>query len=203
MLGPSRVFAQSLSETAAFTERFAQIQNSFDNDSDLEAPLEELLKSVENYKDANPDNASSWIVLARVKLAYANTQGIIKGMRIMKQLRGDLEQSLSIDPLAEQGLGQALLGFLYVAMPPWPLGFGNKSKGEHYLAAAYELNSDGMEINYYYAQYHGSEKNYVQALQHVKQATQASYGDGVSPHLSKFYKAEIEELQANIESRLL
>lgn len=196
------VSAQSSSEVAQFGERYAEIHSTWDDDRGREAPLEELLRSAESYKAANPDSASAWIVLARVRFGYANTQGIVNGMRLMKEVRNELEQSIELDAQAEQGFGQALLGFLYVGMPPWPIGFRNKDKGADYLAGAYLLNPDGMEINYYYAQYYGSEKRYTQALLHTDQARQAAYGNAVSPALKTFYLPAIEELQGNIEKRM-
>ncbi len=202
VLGVYTVSAQSSPETELFTERYAEIQNTWNDNRDRETPFEELLQSVESYRDANPGNASAWIVLARVRFGYANTQGIVRGMRLMKEVRDELQKSVQLDAQAEQGFGQALLGFLYVGMPPWPLGFRNKDKGADYLAAAYRLNPDGMEINYYYAQYYASEKRFAQALQHVERARHAAYGKAVSPELRTYYLPEIEELQGSIEDRM-
>lgn len=195
-------FAEASSDTAQITERYAQIHNNWSDDLGRKMPLEKLLQVAENYRDANPSSASAWIVVARVRFAYANTQGIVTGMRLMKSARDDLERSLELDAQAESGLGQALLGYLYMGTPPWPIGYRDTKKGADYLAAAYRLNPAGMEVNYYYGSYYGSTKRYEQALIHIEQSRQAAYKNADSPELRQFYLLAIDELQRKVVSEM-
>ncbi|PCI82114.1 MAG: hypothetical protein COB20_00465 [SAR86 cluster bacterium] len=194
--------AQPLSETDQITERYAEIHVQWEDDQGRELPLEKLLGSAESYRDINPDEASAWIVLARVRVGYASTQGIVRGMRLLKKARDELEQSIELDGQAENGYGQALLGFLYRGTPPWPVGFYSKRKGNRFLEAAYALNPASIETNYYYAQINAAEKLYQRALEFSEAARRSALNGSARPFHSAYYLGLIDELESNIKERL-
>jgi tetratricopeptide (TPR) repeat protein len=69
----------------------------------------------------------------------------------VKQARDLLEKAQKLDPKASEVL--AFLGTLYAQVPGWPLGYGNKAKAQTYLRQALDLSPDGIDANYFMADY--------------------------------------------------
>ncbi|MDT8428322.1 MAG: hypothetical protein RQ757_06110 [Pseudomonadales bacterium] len=182
--------AQSLSPVDGFFEQYAEIQLLWSADADREGPLTQLLEQAEAYRDAHPGAAEAWVATARIRFGYADTQGIVRGVRLMKTSRDELEHALTLDPAVRNGFAQAFLGYLYVGMPPWPLGFRDREKGVQLLEDALRINPDGMEINYYFAEYYGAEKDYGKALEHVERARAAA--DDALPQMRRYYLRSID-----------
>lgn len=156
VIAPFLLIVTLLSSTAladpavsqSLVDRYAEISLTFDEDADLEEPFRQLLDKAAQHRDAWPDDASAWIASARVHFGYANTQGPIRGMRLMKQTRDELERAIAIDPLAGDGFPQAFLGYLYAGVPSWPISFGSKRKSDQYFEQARSINSESLEFKY-------------------------------------------------------
>lgn len=187
------VSAQPPSSVDQFFERYAEIHLLWSADADREGPLAQLLEQTEANRDTHPNAAEAWVATARIRFGYANTQGIVRGLRLMKTSRDELEHALTLDPAVRNGFGQAFLGYLYVGMPPWPLGFRDRKKGDQLLEEALRINPDGMEINYYFAEYYGAEKEYGKALEHVERARTAAEDASTLPQMKRYYLGAIDE----------
>jgi len=77
-----------------------------------------------------------------------------------------------------EGSAYSSLGTLYYSVPGWPIGFGNDEKAEEYLRKGLGLNPDGIESNYFYAEFMVNQKNPTQALECYPKAPNAHPREG-------------------------
>ena len=58
-------------------------------------------------------------------------------------------------------------------VPSWPLGFGSMKKARTYLEKALEINPQGLDINFFYADYLADTGDRQQALTYAQRALEA------------------------------
>jgi len=49
----------------------------------------------------------------------------VKCMRLLREVKENLEAAIELDATAQNGYPQAFLGYLYAGVPGWPLSFVN------------------------------------------------------------------------------
>ena len=67
----------------------------------------------------------------------------------------------------------ASLGSLYSKVPGWPIGFGSDKKAEQYFKKALSINPQGLDINYFFAEYLVEQGKEQLALEYIDKALQA------------------------------
>ena len=90
-----------------------------------------------------------------------------------KESREQLEAALKLDPTALNGSAYTSLGTLYHKVPGFPLGFGSDKKARENLERALELNPDGIDPNYFYAEFLFDQGDYAGARRHIEKALEA------------------------------
>ena len=80
---------------------------------------------------------------------------------------------MKIDPDAMQGSADTSLGTLYYKVPGWPFGFGDDDKAEAYLKKAVLINPNGIDPNYFYADFLYGKHRYGEAMQALERAQAA------------------------------
>ena len=65
------------------------------------------------------------------------------------------------------------LGVLYYKVPGWPIGFGDKDKARELLQQALAINPQGIDPNYFYAEYLVETKHADEAVPYLERALQA------------------------------
>jgi len=144
-----------------------------DKKAKLEA-FETLQASAEHYTAEHPDDADGWVWSGIIKSTYAGAKGGLGALGLAKAARKDLEASLAIDDQAMHGSAYTSLGTLYFSVPGWPIGFGSDKKAEQMLRKGLELNPDGIDSNYFYAEYLRDQDNTTGARNHYAKARAAS-----------------------------
>jgi tetratricopeptide (TPR) repeat protein len=147
--------------------------------------MDEFLK--ENYRELqaladqadllaqdHPQNAEALVWDAIVLSTLAEKKGGFGALGLVKKARRKLEQAEAIDPEVLGGSVYASLGSLYSKVPGWPLGFGNDDKAEKYFKKALAINPQGLDINYFFAEYLVDQGNEELALEHIERALQAA-----------------------------
>ncbi|MEX2129993.1 MAG: TRAP transporter TatT component family protein [Pseudohongiellaceae bacterium] len=191
--------AQSLSVPDQLIERYAEYHLTLTSDSELEQPLFLLLEEAQQYRDANPASAEAWAATARIRFGYANTQGMVTGLDLIKESRQELEQAITLDASAQEGAALAFLGYLYAGMPPWPLGFGSSKKAAELLEAALKISDSSMANNYYYAVYlFAKTKRHEEATQRLLRAKASAAALPAQPHMQALRLRGIDELLQRI-----
>ena len=192
---------------AALTHESAAIQSSWDRinyllEGDQQADeMSALIDSCDSVTARQPDNAEGYIWCGIVKSTYAGMASSLSAMKYAKAARSDLERAIELEPAAMSGAAQTSLGTLYFKVPGWPIGFGDDKKARALLLQGLEADPDGIDSNYFYADFLFEEKEYEEASKYVQKAAAAAPRPGRET-ADAGRRAEIAELAAAIEKKL-
>jgi tetratricopeptide (TPR) repeat protein len=162
--------------------------------------FEALEKRAEKFTQQNPARAEALIWEGIVESSYAGAKGGLGALSLCKEARGNLEAALKINPKALDGSAYTSLGTLYYKVPGFPLGFGDHDKAGKLLTKALELNPNGIDPNYFYAEYLFGQDRYREALQYLEKAARAPARPGRET-ADKGRRAEIATLKARVEAK--
>ncbi len=109
------------------------------------------------------------IVLA----GYAKAKGGLGALGLAEKARDRLLEAERIDANALSGSVYTSLGSLHYKVPGWPIGFGNKKKAKEYLQKALSLNPEGIDSNYFWADFLKEQGDYAAAVAAYKKALAA------------------------------
>jgi len=120
-----------------------------------------------------PDRAEPLVWEGIVLSTYAGVKGGLGALGLAKQARAKLETAVQLDAQALNGSAYTSLGTLYYKVPGFPLGFGDHKKAVWYLHKALALNPEGIDPNFFYADYLFEEGKYAQAREYLERALHA------------------------------
>jgi tetratricopeptide (TPR) repeat protein len=120
---------------------------------------------------ANAPEALIWEAI--ILSGYAKAKGGLGALKQAEKARDLLLVAEKINPQALQGSAYTTLGSLHYKVPGWPLGFGDKKKARAYLEKALQTNPDGIDPNYFYADFLSEQGEYEKALQYYEKALAA------------------------------
>ena len=136
-----------------------------------------------------------------IESSYAGAKGGLGALGLAKEARGNLEAALKIDPEALNGSAYTSLGTLYYRVPGFPIGFGDDDKARQLLQQALRINPDGIDPNYFYADFLYEEGNYAAALPYLEKAAHAPARPGREV-ADKGRHEEIAALTAKVKKKL-
>ncbi len=131
----------------------------------------------------------------------AGVDGGLGALSLVKEARDLLLDAEKIDPQALHGSVYTSLGSLYYQVPGWPIGFGDDEKAEAYLKKALAINPDGIDPNYFYADYLYQEQRYSEAARHAENAINAPAREG-RPVADQGRREEAAALLKQIQEKL-
>jgi tetratricopeptide (TPR) repeat protein len=174
LLLPTVIFAQSVDDIVFELQKDWAIANyEMSGEAQIKA-YEALIEKSDAAVKNNRNSAEVLVWNGIIKSAFAGVKGGIGALSYAKQARKSLEASLKIDDHALNGSAYASLGTLYAKVPGWPIGFGNDEKAALYLSKALEINPDGIDPNYFYAEYLLDKKDYAGAEKYLLKALDAA-----------------------------
>lgn len=138
-----------------------------------EAAFKALAARAHEVSAQSPDKAEAMIWEAIVLAGYARAKGGLGALKSAQQARDLLLASLKLDPQALHGSAYTSLGSLYYKVPGWPLGFGDDKKARQYLEEALQINPDGIDPNYFYADFLLDQGDRAGAVQYFNKALAA------------------------------
>ena len=148
---------------AGMNEDVFQLQKAWDKlkyqtpASLQEKGFEELLDQSKTVTTQYPDKAEPLIWQGIIEATFAGVRNGISGqlaaLSLVKSAKNSLDKAIKINPIALNGSGYTSLGSLYYQVPAWPISFGDNEKAKEYLTKGLELNPDGIDSNYFYADY--------------------------------------------------
>ena len=144
-----------------------------EGDRQIEA-FEALVERADRAVAQNPGLADVLIWDGIIKSSYAGAKGGLGALSMAKAARKSLEAALAVNDRALDGSAYASLGTLYYKVPGWPVGFGSDKKAVELLEKALEINPDGIDSNYFYADYLLQNKQYEEAEHYLLKAQQAA-----------------------------
>lgn len=171
---PATVFAQTGNDTVArLRSDWASVNYELEGDAQIGA-YEALIKRADAAVAAHPKSAEILIWDGIIKSAFAGVKGGLGALSYAKQAKKSLEAAMKIDDKALDGSAYASLGTLYSNVPGWPVGFGSDKKAVQFLRKALEINPDGIDPNYFYADHLLRNKEYEAAEKYLLKAQHAA-----------------------------
>lgn len=141
--------------------------------ADQEEAFKKLTEQTHQFseKQANAPQALIWEAIANA--GYAKAKGGIGALKYAEKARDLLLAAEKVDPNALQGSIYTSLGSLYYKVPGWPIGFGDKKKAKAYLEKALQINPDGVDPNFFYADFLSERGEYKKAVPYYEKALTA------------------------------
>jgi len=160
-----------------------------------------LVKQAQELVSANPENANGLVWLGIIESSYAGAKGGLGALSLAKSAKKSLEGSMKIDDSALNGSAYASLGTLYHKVPGWPIAFGDDDTAKEMLEKAMLINPNGIDSNYFYAEFLFDEKEYTKAKEHLTLALQATPRQE-RPLADEFRRVEVNKLMAKVDKKL-
>lgn len=187
-------FAAS-SEVKALQKEWAQAM--YNSQDGKEEKLEKLADKARAAVAQAPSDAEAYIWDGIILASYAGARGGLGALGLVKESKSALEKALEIDPNAMQGSAYTSLGSLYYQVPGWPLGFGDDSKAEELLGKGLKVNPNGIDSNYFMADFKYRKGLYNEAQHYLNKALQAPARSD-RPLADSGRRQELAELQEKI-----
>ena len=105
--------------------------------------------------------------------SWAGAKGGLGALGLAKQAKAEYETAIGIDSKALGGSALNSLGVLYYKVPGWPVGFGDNKKAEALLQQALAVNPDGIDPNFFYADYLVYRNRKAEAVPYLEKALKA------------------------------
>ncbi len=149
-----------------------------------------------------PGRAEPLVWQALIVLSEADARHDIASLSLAKTARHLLERAAKVDPkVLADGTVYANLGSLYAQLPGFPLSFGDQGKARVYLEKAVAANPDGLDANYFYADYLFRQEDYAKTVQVLERALAAPARPGLEV-ADRGRKAEAAELLSKAHRKL-
>lgn len=188
-------------DVSRLQSRWAEATYTLMDDAQNDA-FEALVTEADNATKTYPEAAEAWIWNGIIKSSYAGVKGGLGALGLVKDSRDALEKALSLNANAMQGSAYTSLGTLYFKVPGWPIAFGDDEKAEQLLKQALKINPDGIDSNYFYAEFLLEDGRYAEAKSYLLKAQQAAPRP-TRPIADKGRQQEIRTLLASIEEKQL
>ena len=187
-------------ELAALQQAWAQVNYETPAGDQRNEAFAALEQRAEKFSQQNPARAESLIWEAIIESSYAGAKGGLGALSLCKEARGNLEAALKIDPTALNGSAYTSLGALYYKVPGFPVGFGDDDKAAALLQKALQINPNGIDSNFFYAEFLYEQGKYADALQHLERASKAPPRPGREV-ADKGRRGEIAALTAKVKAK--
>ncbi|NZA27857.1 hypothetical protein H0E84_15875 [Luteimonas sp. SJ-92] len=158
-------------------DRWAEISYQLPK-AQRESAFEELARQVEGVRQARPRDAEALIWEGIVLSSLAGEKGGMGALGLVKRARADFEAALEIAPDALDGAAYTSLGALYYQVPGWPLGFGDDDTARTLLRQGLAIDPDGIDANYFYADFLRDQKDWRGAKEGFEKALAAPARSG-------------------------
>lgn len=160
-------------ELSALQQRWATARYQASGD-ERKNQLQKLVADADDLKKKYSDKVDSYIWSGVVRGSLAEAINGIGALSIVKEAKVDLEKAIAMDPKAEDSYAYGALGLMYAKVPGWPIGFGDSKKAKEMLEKGVETSPEGMNVNYFYANYFFDKDDYKKAQIFIKKAEQAT-----------------------------
>ena len=162
-----------MDEVKQIQTRWAQLYYLSEYKNKNYRELQELARNANRLSSTFPDSAEALTWDGIVLSTRAEKKGGVGALSLVREALLKLEAAEQINPTVLDGSIFASLATLYSKVPGWPLSFGNDKKARYYFKKALEVNPDGLDINYFYAEYLTDSDEDALALEYVEKALNA------------------------------
>jgi len=193
--------------SAALASGAGEIQQRWDqanfglSGDERETAMSTLVKDCESLLGSGAAEAELLTWCGIVNSSYAGMASPLSAMKYAKRARSELQKALDDDPGVLHGAAQTSLGTLYFKVPGWPLGFGDNDKARDLLRAGLASDPQGMDSNYFYADFLADQGQWEEARKYLVQAREAAPRPGREV-ADAGRRVEIESLLAKVDRKL-
>ena len=173
LLASGYVAAQNDGSFEDLQERWAQVNYQLQGKEQISA-FELLIDTADSYIAQQPKSAEMLIWSGIIKSTYAGAKGGLGALKYAKASKRDLEKAMDIDAQALHGSVYTSLGALYFNVPGWPIAFGSDTKAKEFLLKALSINPQGIDQNYFYAQFLQDQGDLNQSFRYYEKALAAA-----------------------------
>jgi tetratricopeptide (TPR) repeat protein len=166
------LWADTLTDIAPLQHGWAQANYSVAEDQ-REKAFAALVTQADAVVAAHAGEAEPLIWRGIIKSSYAGAKGGLGALSVAESSKADFEAAMAINAQALQGSAYTSLGVLYSKVPGWPIGFGSSKKAKELLEKALSMNPQGIDPNYFYAEYLYEKRDYQDAMRYLELAKQA------------------------------
>ncbi|MFW5426243.1 MAG: tetratricopeptide repeat protein [Methylophagaceae bacterium] len=195
----STAYADVTQEVAKLQQGWAKANYSVEGKEQKKA-FETLIEQANVVVESNPESVEALIWRGIINSTFAGVKGGLGAMKYAKASKAGLEKAISMNGDALSGSAYMSLGILYYKVPGWPIGFGDKDKALELLDKALVLSPEGIDSNYFYADFLVEQGKYKQAEQYLLKAQQAPARPG-RPLADKGRQQEIAVLLAKVHEK--
>lgn len=132
-----------------------------------------LLETAADLVKHYPNAAAPKIWLATIMATNASFESSLTALSTLEKAKKLLEESIRIDPQALDGSAYVTLGTLYYMLPGWPVSFGDDDTAEELLKTSLKINPNGIDSNYFYADFLQRQGREAEAEVFFQKATHA------------------------------
>lgn len=144
--------AQAGEDLDGLRSEWAHVKYQVAADAQLQA-MTRLKARADAVLQAAPEDPELMIWDAIITSSVAGLKGGLSALGLAKEARARLERAEQVRPGALDGSALTSLGALYYQVPGWPIGFGDHKKARALLQAALKIDPDGVDANYFYADF--------------------------------------------------
>jgi len=162
--------------------------------------IDALAKFADGLVQKYPGKVEPLIWDGIVTSEEAGMAGSLSAMGYAKKAKAILDEAYAKNPAALDAGAPTSLGVLYSRVPGWPLGFGDNDKARALLAQAVSLAPNGMDANYFYADFLMAQQEYAAADKVLRHAL-ALPPQNNRPLWDKNRRAVIRELLGKAEAK--
>lgn len=172
-LMPSGARAGALEDAVSELQRDWEVISYQSAVSEREKRFEALAGRAHKVSQTHPGRSEPLIWEGIIVSSWAGAKGGLGALGLVKQAKALYESAIQIDGTALEGSAYNSLGVLYYKVPGWPVGFGDKARAAELLQKALALNPQGIDPNFFYAEYLVETKQADKAVPYLERALQA------------------------------
>lgn len=162
--------------------------------------MEALAAAAATVVKQYPDRAEPLVWAGIVTSSEAKFAGGLRALGLAKNARDLFEKAGRIDFKAVDGAVPTSLGALYYKVPGFPLSFGDDDRAQKYLEQGLQISPDGLDANYFYADFLYGQGEYSKAASLLKHAL-AVAPNPARPIWDAGRRAEIRSLLTKVEDK--
>lgn len=163
--------------------------------------FDQLMKMADQAVAEHPESAELLVWRGIVKSSYAGVKGGLSALKYVHSSKEDLEHAMAINDSVMDGSAYTSLGILYLKVPGWPISFGDDEKSQELLLKALAINPEGIDSNYFYAEWLKEDGRYEEAKYFAEKALHAAPRKG-RELADSGRRQEVRDLLSKIEKVL-
>ncbi|CAB9492776.1 hypothetical protein [Alteromonas macleodii] len=191
--------AASPDELLMLQQQWATVNYQLEGDAQLSA-FSELIEQATKLVEQSENSAESLTWLAISQSSTASAKGGLGALDFAESAKENLERAIEKEESVLDGTALTVLAALYHKVPGWPVSFGSDKKAEKLFKRALEINPQGMDQNFFYAEYLFDDGEYEKAQAFLSRAQNAPEKAN-RPLADKKRREEIAALQARLDTK--